>query len=479
MSAAAPDALDRFGLELGERVNPIVVKEVRQGLRTRTFWIFFALMLLACLVIALVAFAASDGGADKTGFGTFVAVFVALSLVQFFVIPYTAYRSMAREREEETWVLLTLTGLGPRRILAGKIGSFIAQGLLYASAAAPFLLFSYYLNGIDLPTILVAVVIAAGYQIFLVAVGVSVATLAESRIVRALLHFALLGGLFLALTAGISSSVGVAEEMRRLAGDDAFWVAAFSVLFALVTTGLLLFEAAAARLSLPTESYARGPRLLLVVQALGMAGLFALAFVVSHEVEALVIGAGLISLYVAVAGTFFGADRDGMARNHWARAGRFHLLRPGALRGYVLLVLVLAVGVGGLVALAMSRGGVALTDDKLVVMLTAPGLAVLYLSAPNVVARWIPHPPWQTAALVRILFIGLVVFGSGVPPLIGQIVLERPNDDALNALSPVMAMVNASEHGVTPALLLLWGVAVGVAFWTYFVLRARDAETHA
>ena len=176
-----PDALDVFGAKLADRINPIVVKELRQHLRTRTFWVFFSLMLLACLGISLVAFVTAEES-EKVGLVTFFAFYVALSGVEHFVIPYTAYRSMAREQEDETWVLLSLTGLGPRRILAGKLSSFILQGALYASAAAPFLLFSYYLNGIDLPTIAIAIALGAAFQVFLVSVSVSLATLAESKL---------------------------------------------------------------------------------------------------------------------------------------------------------------------------------------------------------------------------------------------------------------------------------------------------------
>lgn len=137
----------------GDRLNPLVVKELRQGLRTRVFWVCFGLMLLACLAVALVAYVDTREGAyARRGQGYFFSFFVCLGVAHFFVIPYSAYRSLAREREDETWVLLVLTGLGPRRILRGKVASFLVQAALYASAAGPFLLFSYFLNGITLPT---------------------------------------------------------------------------------------------------------------------------------------------------------------------------------------------------------------------------------------------------------------------------------------------------------------------------------------
>jgi len=183
-----------------ERVNPIVIKEVRQGLRTKSFWIFFGLMLLACLVIALVAFGVTqDSGLETSGPGFFSAFFFTLSTVCFFIIPYNAYRSLAREREEETWVLLTLTGLGARRVLRGKLTSALVQALLYASAAGPFVLFSYYLNGIDLLSILITLALGFGFMLFLISIAVSAATLAESRVMRAVIHLGLLASL-LAMT---------------------------------------------------------------------------------------------------------------------------------------------------------------------------------------------------------------------------------------------------------------------------------------
>lgn len=473
--ARPPDAFDRFGEHLADRVNPIIVKEVRQGLRTRVFWIFFSLMLVACLFISLFAFAASDGIADRAGQPAFIAYFVALGFVQFFVIPYAAYRSMAREAEDETWVLLTLTGIGPRKILAGKLGSSVLQGSLYASAATPFLLFSYFLNGIDLPTIIVGVFVSIAYQVFLVAVSVSLATLAESRIVRALLHFVLLGVLLQGLGLGITGAVLIGEFAQRISSTSAFWLTALSVLFGMVTTGLLLFEAAAARLSLPTEDYARGPRLIYVAQFLGALGLFIWGFFLSNEGEVLTAGSVTLSLYSTLVGLFVASDRDGMAKVHWATGGRASLLRPGGFRGYLLVVLLLVVATLALTGLALGDGS--LSMGALLVLIAAPGFALLMLSLPIVVSRWIPHPPWQTPAMIRLVFLGLVVLMTGVPPLIGEIVSDA-DDLFLNALNPVVGLINIERqaHDGLPLVLLVWGVALGLAASALFSLRARDTE---
>ncbi len=157
-AGTAPRAEARPGCErLGDRLNPIVVKEVRQGLRTARL-----LGVLRADAAGLPRHLARGLRHTRTTVASPPRARASSSpsssawaLVHFFIIPYSAYRSMAREREDETWVLLTLTGLGPRRILRGKVASFLVQAALYASAAGPFLLFSYYLNGIDLPTILV------------------------------------------------------------------------------------------------------------------------------------------------------------------------------------------------------------------------------------------------------------------------------------------------------------------------------------
>lgn len=469
-----PDALDALGEGVADRINPIVVKELRQHLRTRTFWVFFSLMLLACLGISLVAFVTADES-DKVGLVTFFAFYTALSGVQHFVIPYTAYRSMAREQEDETWVLLSLTGLGPRRILAGKLTSFVLQGLLYASAAAPFLLFSYYLNGIDLPTIAVAITMGGAFQVFLVSVAVSIATLAESKLVRSLLHFVVLGALAIGAITGTSLTIAASEELHRKVPDAEFWLAAGSLLFAMVTTALLLFESAASRLSMPTEPYARGPRVLFVVQALGGLAAFVVGWLIDGDDDILAGAAVALACYLAFVGLFIASDRDSMARNHWATSGRWALLAPGGLRGFVLVLLVMLVGTAVLVGCYGQETET--SPEVLNLILGAPAYVTLYLSASLVLARLIPHPPWQTPAMVRLVALGLFTIGAGVPPLVGAVVSEG-DDRTLNMLNPVVGLVNATRDGGDGLLqvVVVWGVAAVVLVVALVSVLKRDVR---
>ncbi len=465
------DAFDRFGERVGEKVNPIVVKEIRQGLRTRAFWIFFSLMLFACLVISLIAVATSESWSSD-GKAYFFAYDVCLGLVLFFVIPYSAYRSMAREREEETWVLLTLTGLGPRAILRGKMGSFMLQGGLYASAAAPFLLFSYYLNGIDLPTIVVAVAGAMAWQLFLTAVCVSMATLAESKVVRAVLHFVTLGILLQGLWAGLGSTFGVVESFRELLGNDAAPVIALGIIFGLASWGVLLYEAAAARMSLLTESYARGPRLAMLVQLLGMIGFFLWGALASHERELPAAAAIACSAQLFFVGTFVASDHDGMARSLWLR-GPPSLLKPGALRGFRLVILCFG---GVAIVFSLLQGTVGMSEKRLAVALAAPAYGALYVSLPMILGRLVRSSPGQRPVLTRVLAVALFVLGAGGPPLFSALFGGEADAPAINVLNPVVGLANlADEKGdFAMHLVVLWGLTLAAVVFAHELVRRFD-----
>ncbi|EPX60766.1 hypothetical protein D187_001415 [Cystobacter fuscus DSM 2262] len=471
-----------------ERLNPLVVKEVRQGLRSRVFWLSFGLMLLACFILSLAAYVATiEEGLKPQGRTFFLAFFFCLGMVHFFLLPYGAYRSLAREREDETWVLLLLTGLGPRRILRGKVASSLVQGGLYASAVGPFLLFSYYLNGIDLPTLLLVLLLGACWFLFLTVVAVCTATLAEGRMGRGLAHLALLGVLGLGLIYGQVSAYFLCEQGFRslLASDDAL-AFILSALWLMITCAWLLFETAAARLSLPTENYSWGPRRALVVQTVLSVLVVLLGWWDSSSqrmaFEVSVLGCVLLTL----CGLVLATDVDGQARSLRAATRPWSLLRPGALRGFrlaVLLLLFWTAACGVLIVLSTRRSSVGLPA-----VVALPLYALLYLSLPLWVARLSRSPVFSSPAVVRLLFFVIGGLGLLVPSLVSFLLWrEEESPTFLSLLNPFLGLIsfaNGEPPLDEPALAwrLLGCVGLLAALSVFLAdrsLAAREREVHA
>ncbi|MBI3462847.1 MAG: ABC transporter permease, partial [Planctomycetes bacterium] len=114
---------------LGDRINPILVKETRQALKSRQFLVTFLLLLVASLLVSFggVAIVGPDLGYRSAGVGFFIAYYAVLAFAVFVVVPFGAYRSLASEQEERTFELLSITTLRPRQIVAGKLLSAVVQ----------------------------------------------------------------------------------------------------------------------------------------------------------------------------------------------------------------------------------------------------------------------------------------------------------------------------------------------------------------
>jgi hypothetical protein len=471
--SATPDAFARAAERVADRVNPIVVKEVRQGLRTRTFWIFFAVMLLANLTISLVAWAAAEESA-QIGQGAFIGYFVCLACVQFFVIPYSAYRSMSREAEEETWVLLLLTGLGGCNIVRGKWVSAMSQALLFASAAAPFVVFTYFLNGIDIPQVIISLLMLAGWTCLLTALAIAIATQAHSRLGRTFAHFvalATLGGGTLVAFAFVSVMAKEGSQLVQQGTFVTFCLGAF--VLSLACTWLAL-EGAGAGLALVSEAASAGPRkAMAAVVVLGLA--IGVAACVYHAPtrDAPAAGSVMTSVFLVICGAFAISEKDGVP----ARSAGAGWKKPGALRSYWLVVGLLALctvawgGVYGVVAGGDSLG------KRLRTLLGAPLYPMLYLSAAAFFGRVTALRKMGEPLATRIAFAVTVLLGTVVPPVIARVGAGRGNDELVNALNPVVGMVNFMDRSgqvLDEALLFLAAVTVLFTFLAGTVLHARD-----
>jgi hypothetical protein len=247
----------------------------------------------------------------------------------------------------------------------------------------------------------------------------------------------------------------------------------------------LVFEGAAARLSLLTEDYAKGPRVAAMVQwlvSVVIIGVIWLAEDRPHQ------GAAVMSIVLCVhlglIGMFLASDVDGLAKRHRLQTRWFSLLRPGALRGYRLVVALMAgtmlAAIGVVAASNTSFGGRA-TDATIAAVLAAPAYALLYLSVPIVLTRIGKSGVGRSPLITRGVTLALTVAGCGLPPLISIILGEDSDEPVINLFNPIVTLVRLLRERSTPVreaggMLAIWACAIVAVLFADRLLAARDAE---
>jgi hypothetical protein len=253
---------------LDDMLNPIVVKELRQAVQSRiviAVLLLFLLIEITTLGIALMFSQPTmrPGDADfHVGAGIFLWLQGFLLVTCMVAIPIYAGARLAAERSDTNVDLLFISTLRPRSIVWGKFVSAVLLILLIFSTCAPFMLFTYLLRGIDIPTILLvlamdflAVLLGTQWALFMAAIPASLP-------VRILLGLFALVVLLMLLWTSLAGSVGMVELGAGSAADsERFWATATGIL-ALFVGGIgLLFSWSIAVVSPPAANRAVAARL--------------------------------------------------------------------------------------------------------------------------------------------------------------------------------------------------------------------------
>ena len=276
-TAFRPRAVDRWLAWVGDRINPILVKEGRQALKSRQFVTTFSLVLFFAWGWTLVGAAMTGPEARYSGGGQemFIGYYVILGLALLVVVPFGAFRSLLAEREEQTYESVAITTLRPSQIVGGKLCSAGLQMLIYFSALAPCLAFTYLLRGIDLFTILFSLLVMVLVSAALSLGGLLLATLATEKHWQTLLTVLLILGLLYAagLVLGLVVESAV-ERVDRSFATREFWQGFAAVCLIGLGMGLLVFYAAAARLTFVSENRSTRLRLLMLLEHAILVGVF-------------------------------------------------------------------------------------------------------------------------------------------------------------------------------------------------------------
>jgi hypothetical protein len=259
---------ESLSTRISDWLNPIVVKELRQAVQSR-FVVAALLILLAIQIVAVGIYLLtasnleSNFDAGRTVFLILFGILLAISLL--FVPLYSGVR-LAAERSETNLDLLFITTIKPRSIIAGKLMASVTLTVLVFSACLPFMTFTYFLRGIDLPSMLVA--LALGFTVVLVSsqMAIFVGCLPLGRAFKFMLglmllvvlvgaYFSTMGGVGAMIVRGIGSRVSTAD----------FWQ--WAGIFALNFAGLfgLFFVLSVALISSPSANRALPVRVYITV----------------------------------------------------------------------------------------------------------------------------------------------------------------------------------------------------------------------
>jgi hypothetical protein len=245
-------------------MNPIVIKELRQGVRswsvTGMLMLFLVVLFVASLGFLITSSfdATANLGLGGTMFSCFVIILAVASM--FFIPLYTGVR-VAGERAENNMDLLYVTTLSPTRIILGKFLCSAYIVLLFFSACMPFMAFTNLLRGVDLPTVFF---ILAFLFLFVCAANMVAIFLACLPLSRPFKFLFVLYGIFQSFFV-IGSLVALSLELLRSGvgakmAEPYFWVTSTTVAAVVVAGAGLFFVLSVALISPPSANRALGVR---------------------------------------------------------------------------------------------------------------------------------------------------------------------------------------------------------------------------
>ena len=432
-SAWAP--IERSLERIGDWLNPILVKETRQALKSFQFTITFVLVLALCWI-------ATMGGVAWIGPGIFYAAaggnlllwyYAILSFPLAVIVPYSTFRSLATEHEDNTYDLLSITTLRPRQIISGKLGSAVAQMAVYFSAIAPCISFTYLLRGVDLPTIALLLVYSFFASLGLCMVGLLLATLTRQQFGQVFLGVFFVAALLGAFVCSLFIAYGIIGNSYAFLGDREFWIAnvAFATFYA--TTFALAYCAAAGMISFTSENRSTPLRVAMLVQQAAFVGWIAWAWIVSEFMlfPGLVL-ATFAGCYWYLMGAMLTAERPEMSERVKRRLPRSFLgrvfltwLNPGPGTGYMFvvanattIVVVALFGIAISEALARGAGRWPGAQGLIYLLVIGWGYIVAYLGLGWIIIRGLRQIAVVTMLAAALIHFLLLLAGSGIPTTI-------------------------------------------------------------
>ncbi len=476
---------------LADRVNPIVVKELRQAVQSRLVISILFLFLAANVAIVSIYLMTHEqlGGNRMDGESLFMTLFGVLVFTCMVFVPLYAGIRLTTERNDANIDLLFITTIRPGAIIRGKFSAAVALTVLIYSTCMPFLTFTYLLRGIDLPSIFFAL----GTALALTAAVTMLAIFAGSVSAGWLIRLLLGGGLLFIMYRTFVQTMEFCEYTVRsglatLFGEPEAWARiGLIILMGLTAVGLLYLLAVAA-ISSKSSNRMFGIRLYATVVWF----LYGVVLTIWSSVDAT---SGPITVWMENSVWLFSAALVFIMseRERWTPRVRRRIPRGGLMRFLAWLmytgsaggaiwcaVIVAGTLVVGLAAssgaadfAATSFGGYRQPPAAMLLVLPGIFLYAWCYSMAGLFARRIFAPNSPPLA-TPIISIGLLAAGCTLPILLAYLVIGsswNPRNDYFSFMLPNPAVLNWNHSGDRTAVyifLITWatiGFAVNITWF--------------
>ncbi len=146
--------IDARLLRLSDWLNPILVKETRQALKSQQFLWTFIMVLLSIIGLTVAGVTLMVPGIYYLpgGPSLLIGYFIILMVPVGIVVPMSSFFSMSSELEDGTHDILSLSALTSRQVVLGKIQVSMLQSIVYFSALTPCIGLTYLLRGVESTT---------------------------------------------------------------------------------------------------------------------------------------------------------------------------------------------------------------------------------------------------------------------------------------------------------------------------------------
>jgi ABC-type transport system involved in multi-copper enzyme maturation permease subunit len=466
------------GLErLGDRFNPIVVKEVRQALKSRQFVITFLLLLLAAWAGSIfgVSFLGESIDYGSSAVTFFAGFLFALCLASLVIVPFSTFRSIVEERTETTLELLQITALSPAQIVRGKTLSAMVQVLVYYCAIAPFIAFTALLPGFDVVHVTFSLVMLFITALCFSVIALAIGTQARNTTYQALSSLFVIAMAFLGMMAFFSFMTAAGIGIR-FDESDTWWALAL-VVFLGLSTGYVCEQAAVAQLTFDSDNRSTGIRL-----AAGAQWLFCwiglLTFLIVRQRAPMPSGAltaimTLTATYITAAGLLFVSAPDSLSRRVSRGLPRSRAMRvlcapflPGGARGllYALMSLLLLAFFVMVLFPQLTMTSIWNDHQGTQYAIALAAYSLIYLGAGTLLARLLRRVAqaihsYQVLAILALANLLLIVAAEVI-----HFLSRVPTPQLFDVVNPVMTLQSIADaaHGsVDYASCLV--VAAGVA----------------